>query len=70
MVILLAEWVEFAGFRVGIRQMSYRGGRDIEIIMSHNLLWRHIVLQTVGVYSAISQKQSVTYHWNQYDKEI
>ena len=25
---------------------------DINIIMSHSLLWRHIVLLTVGVYSS------------------
>ena len=33
--------------------------------MSHSLLWRHVVLLTVGVYSS-----SVIYHWNQYDEEI
>ena len=28
------------------------GGKDNQIIMSHSLLWRHIVLLTVGVYSS------------------
>ena len=36
-------------------------------IMSHSLLWRYIVLLTVGVYSS---NHSVILHWNQYDKEI
>ena len=54
--------------------------------MSHSLLWRHIVLLTVGVYYVsqfnvetycfadgrflFKQPQSVIYHWNQYDEEI
>ena len=37
------------------------------IFMSHSLLWRHIVLLTVGVYSS---NHRVIYHWNQYDEEI
>ena len=34
------------------------------IFMSYSLLWRHIVLLTVDVYSS---NHSVVYHWNQYD---
>ena len=51
--------------RVSICQFFY--SLSVNIFMSHSLLWRHIVLLTVGVYL---QPQSVIYHWNQYDEEI
>ena len=36
--------------------------------MARSLLWRLIVLMTVGV--LLKHPRSIIYHWNQYDEEI
>ena len=39
----------------------------VQIVISHSLLWRHIVADGRCLFK---QPQSVIYHWNQYDEEI